>query len=116
VPIETTAIRWDYALVLQLEAQPPHGSLAIEVGVQVMDGKLGVAAGGEDPSRFCSPERTLAAMLEPQRIVIKAQSKEIHSLIFRNIAPEGTKTVFKVLGIEARRSAGPSPLPLSGAV
>jgi len=104
LPIETTTIRWSYALVLLLDAQAPDNTLTIEVGVQVIDGKLGIAVCGEDSSQFCSPERTLAAMPERQRVVIKAQGKDIDSLIFRNVSPDGTKTLFRVLSIEARRS------------
>ena len=77
VPIETAADSWSYALFLQLDAQAPDSTLAIEVGVQVVAGKLGIAACGEDISRFCAPERTLAAMAESQRVVIKAPGKDI---------------------------------------
>jgi FkbM family methyltransferase len=116
VPIGTTAVRWSYALALQLDARMPDSTLTIEVGVQVIDGKLGIAAAGEDPSQRCSPERILAAMPEPQRVVIKARSKEIDSLIFRNVAPDGTKTLFKITSVEARRSAVASSPPLSRAM
>ncbi len=104
VPIETPAVSWSYALVLQLAVPMPDSTLTIEVGVEVIDGKLGIAAYGEDPSRFCSPERTLAAMPEPQRVVIKAQGKDIRCLVFRSAAPDGTKTLFKVMSIAARIS------------
>jgi FkbM family methyltransferase len=109
VTIETLAVRWSYALVLQLEAQGPDSMLAIEVGVRVIEGRLGIAACGADSSQFCAPERTLAAMPEPQRIVIKARSKDIGSLIFRSVAPDGTKTQFKILSITARTSPADSP-------
>ena len=104
LPIETTAARWSYALVLQLDAQAPDSTLAIEVGVQVIEGQLGIAVCGEDPSRFCAPERTLAAMPEPQSVVIKAKSKDVDSLIFRNVASDGARTLFKITSIEARRN------------
>lgn len=103
VPIETTAVRWGYALVLQVDARGPAGTLAIEVGVEVIEGRLGIAVCGKDPSTFSAPERTLAAMAEPQRVVIKARSEEAESLIFRNVAPDGAKTLFKLVAVEARR-------------
>jgi FkbM family methyltransferase len=103
-PIETTAIRWSHVLVLQLDAQAPDIRLTIEVGVQVIDGKLGIAVCGDDSSRLSSPERALAAMPELQRVVIKAQGKDANSLVFRNVAPDGTRTLFKVISIEARKS------------
>ena len=104
LPIETTAIRWDYALALQLDAQEPDRALTIEVGVEVIDGKLGIAVCGEDLSRFHSPERTLVAMSGPQRVVIKAQGEDIDSLVFRNVALDGTRTLFKIVSVEARKA------------
>lgn len=104
VPIETTALRWSYALALQLDVPEPNGTLTMEVGVEVIAGKLGIAVCGEDISRFCAPERTLAAMAEPQRVVIKAQSRDVDSLIFRNVAWDGTRTLFKIVSLEARKA------------
>ena len=104
LPIETTALRWSYALALQLDVPEPNGTLTMEVGVEVIAGKLGIAVCGEDISRFCAPERTLAAMPEPQRVVIKAQGRDIDFLVFRNVASDGTRTLFKVVSLEARRA------------
>jgi FkbM family methyltransferase len=104
VPIETTAVRWSYALALQLDAQAPDSTLTIEVGVHVTEGRLGIAVCGEDTSRFSAPERVLAAMPEAQRVVIKAQGKDAGSLIFRNVAADGSRTLFRITSIEARRS------------
>ena len=104
VPIETPAVSWSYALVLELNAPLPDSTLTIEVGVEVTDGKLGIATHGEDSTRFCAPERALAAMAEPQRVVIKVQGKDIRYLVFRSAAPDGTRTLFKVTSIEARTS------------
>ena len=82
----------------------PDSTLTIEVGVEVIEGKLGIVGYGEDSSRFCAPERALAAMPEPQRVVIKVQGKDIRYLVFRSVALDGTRTLFKVTGIEARTS------------
>jgi hypothetical protein len=102
VPIETPPVSWSYALVLQLNVPMPDSTLTIEVGVEVIDGKLGIAAHGEDSSRFCAPERALAAMPETQHVVIKVQGKDVRYLVFRSAAPDGTKTLFKVTSIAAR--------------
>ena len=104
VPIETPPVSWSYALVLQLNVPMPDSTLTIEVGVEVIDGKLGIAAHGEDSSRFCAPERALAAMPETQHVVIKVQGKDIRYLVFRSAALDGTKTLFKVVSIAARTS------------
>ena len=105
VPIETAPASWSYALFLQLGAHPADSTLAIEIGVQVVAGKLGIAACGEDTSRFCSPERTLTAMAQPQRVVIKAPGKDIAGLMFRNVAHDGIRTLFKIVSLEARASS-----------
>jgi FkbM family methyltransferase len=102
VPIETPAVSWSYALVLQLDVPVPDSTLTIEVAVEVIEGKLGIATHGEDSSRFCAPERALAAMAEPQRVVINVQGKDIRFLVFRSVAPDGTRTLFKVTSIAAR--------------
>jgi len=104
VPIETPAISWKYALVLPLDVPMPDSTLTIEVGVEVIEGKLGIVGYGEDSSRFSAPERALVAMPEPQRVVIKVQGKDIRYLVFRSVALDGTRTLFKVTGIEARTS------------
>lgn len=107
VPIETSAAAWHYALVLGLDPGAASGVVTIEVGVEVMDGKLGIALAGADAdrSRFCAPERTLAAMPLRQRIVITAKAADLRFLIFRNAAPDGVRTRFKVLSIAARRQS-----------
>ena len=108
MPIETTAVAWSYALVLGLNPGTASGVVTIEVGVEVMDGKLGIALAGADPSRFCAPERTLAAMPQRQSIVVAAKAADLRFLVFRNAAPDGVRTRFKVVSIEARwRSVPP---------
>ena len=102
VPVETTPVSWHYALELPLDVPAADSMLTIEVAIQVLEGKLGVAIRGVDSSHFSAPERSLAAMAEPQRVVLKAPAKDVHSLIFRNIALDGTKTVFKVLSVGGR--------------
>jgi FkbM family methyltransferase len=102
VPIETTAAAWSYALVLGLDPDTAPGVVTIEVAVEVMGGKLGIALAGVDSSRFCAPERTLAATPLRQSIVLSAKAAEVRSLVFRNVAPDGVRTRFKVLTIEAR--------------
>lgn len=105
VPIETPAAAWHYALVLGLDPGAASGVVTVEVGVEVMDGKLGIALAdaGADRSRFCAPERTLVAMPLRQRIVIAARAADLRFLIFRNAASGGVRTRFKVSSIAARR-------------
>jgi FkbM family methyltransferase len=108
VPIETTAVAWNYALVLGLNPDTAPGVVTIEVAVEVMDGKLGIALAGVDSSRFCAPERTLAAMPLRQSIVVSAKAADVRFLVFRTVAPDGVRTRFKVLSIETRwRSVAP---------
>ena len=65
------------------------GIVTIEVAVEVMDGKLGIALAGVDSSRFCAPERTLAAMPLRQSIVVSAKAADVRFLVFRNVAADG---------------------------
>jgi hypothetical protein len=102
VTIETTAAAWSYALVLGLNPDTAPGVVTIEVAVEVMDGKLGIALAGIDSSRFCAPERTLTAMPRRQSVVVSAKSADLRFLIFRNVASDGVQTRFKVLSIETR--------------
>lgn len=103
VAIETRPVAWSYALVLGLDAGPPSGVVSIEVGVEVMEGKLGIVLAGADLSSFCAPERTLSAMPLSQRIVVAARSADLRYLVLRNAAPDGVRTRFKVLSVAARR-------------
>lgn len=103
VAMETRAGAWSYALVLGLDPGPASGVVTVEVGVEVMEGKLGIALAGADLSSFCAPERTLVAMPSSQRIVVAAKSAELRSLVLRNAAPDGVRTRFKVVSITARR-------------
>jgi hypothetical protein len=110
VSIETTALAWSYALVIGLVPEIAPGVVTIEVTVEVMDGKLGIALAGADSSRFCAPERTLMAMPGRQSVVVAAKSADVRSLVLRNVASDGVRTRFKVLNIEARwRGAPPGP-------
>lgn len=102
VSIETAATAWSYALVLALDPQAASGVISIEVAVEVMDGKLGIALAAADSSRFCAPERSLAAMPHRQRIVVAARAADVRFLVFRNAAPDGIRTRFKVSSIAAR--------------
>jgi FkbM family methyltransferase len=101
--METPAVAWSYALVLSLDPGPALGVVTVEVGVEVTEGKLGIVLAGADPSRFCAPERTLAAMPLGQRIVVAAKAADLRFLVFRNAALDGVRTRFRVVSIEARR-------------
>lgn len=103
VPIETPAAAWHYALLLGLDLGEAPGVVTIEVGVEVMDGRLGIVLAGADRSRFCTPERTLAAMPVRQRIVVAAPAADVRFLVFRNAGLDGIRTRFKIVSIEARR-------------
>ena len=111
VPIETTAVAWSYALVLGLNPDTAPGVVTIEVAVEVMDGKLGIALTSVDSSRFCAPERTLTAMPLRQSIVVSAKAADVGFLVFRNVAPDGVRTRFKVLSIETRWRSVPPRAP-----
>jgi FkbM family methyltransferase len=111
VPIETTAVAWSYALVLGLNPDAASGIVTIEVAVEVMEGKLGIALAGVDSSRFCAPERTLAAMPLRQSIVVSAKGTDVRFLVFRNVAVDGVRTRFKILGIETRWRSVPPRSP-----
>lgn len=103
VPIETPAAAWNYAILLGLDLGATPGVVTIEVGAEVMDGKLGVALAGADRSHFCTPERTLSAMPVRQRIVIAAPAADVRFLVFRNAGLDGVRTRFKIVSVEARR-------------
>ena len=109
--IETSADIWNYALLLEfnsdvLQSLPPDCPLAVEVVAEVTEGKLGIALSGRDTSNFSSSERTMDAMPDVQSIVVTAHAAHLKYLILRNVAVEGTKTVFKLASIQvkARRS------------
>jgi FkbM family methyltransferase len=111
VAVETTPVAWSYALVLRLSSDMAPGVVTIEVAVEVMDGKLGIALAGVDSSRFCAPERTLTAMPLRQSIVVSAKGADVRFLVFRNVAPDGVRTRFKVLSIDARWRSIPPRTP-----
>jgi FkbM family methyltransferase len=100
-PIETTTVQWDYSLVLSLARFA--GTLTLAIGVEVVDGLLGIAVSGDNDSTFSAPERVLKAMPDLQRIVIKVPAPTARSLIFRNAAADDARTTFRVLSVEARR-------------
>ncbi len=102
VLIETPETAWSYALVLGLGPVPPAGIVTLEIGVEVIDGKLGIALAGTDSSSFCAPERTVAAMPARQCIVMAAKADEVRAIVFRTVAPDGMRTRFKVMSVEAR--------------
>lgn len=100
VPITTTTIQWDYALVLSIAPPMAESTLILEVGVEVMEGRLGIAVAGEDESRFLVPERVVNAIPSVQSIVIKVRIQHIRSLIFRNAASDGDRTSFTVVSVQ----------------
>lgn len=106
VPIETTGEQWAYALVLSMAPTPDDSLLAIEVGAEVAQGVLGVAVADESHARFCGPERILKPMDGQQNLVFKVPAREGRTLIFRNAAPDGARTRFKVMSVQARQKAG----------
>lgn len=105
--IETSPSMWSYALSLAfdpgvLAAVPAGASLAVEIEVDVSEGKLGIGIAGADPSVFVSPERTLSAMTGRQRVVVAAPAAQAKSLVFRNVASEGTRTAFTLSTVRAK--------------
>lgn len=102
VPVETSTDRWSYALSLALEPSNADDQLTVGIAVEVVEGALGIVACGEDHSKFIVPERVLAAMPGLQHVVIQVRRKDIQALIFRTIADDGSRTVFKIAGVEAR--------------
>jgi FkbM family methyltransferase len=101
--IETTGVQWDYALVLSVQPAMDDGLLTIEVGVEVAEGMLGIAIAGEDISRISRPERVLVAMTGRQYVVFKVPTRNVRSVIFRNVAPDDARTRFTVVSVQARR-------------
>ena len=105
--IETSPAMWSYALSLAFDSGvlatiPAGGSLAVEIEVDVKEGKLGIGIAGADPSTFASPERTLSAMAGAQRVVVVVPAAQAKSLMFRNVASEGTRTVFSLSAVRAK--------------
>lgn len=105
--IETSPSMWSYALSLAFDpgvlATVPAGrSIALEIEVDVSEGKLGIGIAGADPSTFVSPERTLSAMTGTQRVVVAAPAAQAKTLVFRNVASEGTRTAFTLSAVKAK--------------
>ena len=105
--VQTSTKMWSYALVLEfdlnsLQSLSPLAIVSLEVAVEVIEGKLGIVLGSEDPSNFCSAERTMDAMPETQRLIISSPASNLRRLILRNIASEGAKTVFKLVSFQAK--------------
>lgn len=102
--IETSPAIWSYALSFEIDSAslPADNGLALEIEVEVQQGKLGLVVGTADSAAFASPERTLAAMKGPQRVVLAAAASQAKSLVLRNVAAEGTRTVFKLLAVRAK--------------
>lgn len=105
--IETSPAMWSYALSLAFDSGvlatlPADGSLAVEIEVEVKEGKLGIGIAGADPSTFVSPERTLSAMAGTQRVVVVVPAAQAKSLMFRNVASEGTRTAFALSAVRAK--------------
>jgi FkbM family methyltransferase len=116
VPIETGSDRWGYALGMSLEPSDSDDTIAIGIGVEVIEGALGIVVCGADLSRFCAPERVLAAMPDLQHVIVKVRRSEARTLIFRNVAYDGSRTLFKVASVEATVEGplfprGDSPAP-----
>ena len=101
VPIVTGSDRWGYALAMSLQPSDSNDTIAIAIGVEVIEGALGIVVCGMDLSRFCAPERVLAAMPGLQHVVVKVTRSEARTLIFRNVAYDGSRTLFKVASVEA---------------
>lgn len=105
--IETSPALWSYALSFEIDPTtlPTDSTLALEVEVEVLRGKLGVALGTSDPSTFAAPERSLSAMKGPQRVVLAAPASQAKSLVLRNVAGEGARTTFRFLAVRAKARA-----------
>ena len=101
VPIETGSDRWGYALAMSLEPGDSNDTIAIGIGVEVIEGALGIVVCGADLSRFCAPERVLEAMPDLQHVIVKVRRSEARTLIFRNVAYDGSRTLFKVASVDA---------------
>jgi FkbM family methyltransferase len=106
VPIETGSVKWNYALVLELQASPEAlGTLSIEFAVEVQEGRLGIGLAGKEDMLLASRERLLSAMPGVQRVILTATRAGAHLLILRTTAQEGTKTVFTVKSVDVRLQA-----------
>jgi FkbM family methyltransferase len=102
--IETSPAMWSYALSFEIASTslPADSALALEVEVEVEQGKLGLVIGTSDPSTFASPERVLSAMKGAQRVVLAAPASQAKSLVFRNVTGEGARTTFRFLAVRAK--------------
>lgn len=107
--IQTSDRIWSYALVLKAGNDQPRladgTNLVFELSVEVFEGKLGIAFEDRETSSFATPERTLSAVDGVQRILISAPANRIQSLVYRTVAPEGTRTVFSLSGIRVKVKA-----------
>jgi FkbM family methyltransferase len=106
--IETSATMWNYALVLvlQVPSQDP-GMISMELTVEVIEGRLGIAFAGKDSTPISSRERLVSAMSVAQRVVITTKCADAHQVILRTTAHDGTKTVFRLKDIDVRLHASP---------
>lgn len=108
--IQTSERIWSYALVLTTANDLPRLSdgtiLIFEVSVEVFEGKLGIAFEDPGTSSFATPERTLSAGKGVQSVLISVPANRIHALVYRTVAPEGTRTVFALSGIRVKVKPG----------
>ena len=80
--------------------------LSVELAVEVIQGRLGIAFAGKDGGMpVSSHERLLSAMPVVQHVVISTKSAEADRVILRNTAHDGTKTVFKLKNVDVRLQA-----------
>lgn len=106
--IETSDRIWSYALVLTPPSDWPNATTdnnatyILEVSVEVFEGKLGVAVEDHGSSGFATPERVISAAAGTQRVLMNVPASRIQSMVFRTVAPEGTRTVFALAGLRAR--------------
>lgn len=106
--IATSEQIWSYALVLTPPTDWPSvgtdnkAIYILEVSVEVFEGKLGVAIENHGSSGFATPERVISAAAGIQRVLITVAADQIHSMVFRTVAPEGTRTVFALSGLRAK--------------
>ncbi len=98
--IETSKTRWNYGLIVPLAQLPPPQPLSFLVRVEVLSGRLGIGLQSRR-AKFVVGERTLEAMSGDQQVIMNAGDPETEAVVFRNIAPEGTRTAFRILGLDA---------------
>lgn len=106
--IDTPVRPYCYAVLVGVNAgkaqRLPAGSrVAAEISVEVIEGKVGVAWIDENHQVLDDAERYAPALTGVQRLMVPAPADRVRQLVFRNFAPNGAATSFRIVGLRARK-------------